>query len=69
MAIQAQINTVVVFDKDHELPVKSTPQEIRNQIGAASTPHVPVLELKDPRGELVWVNAKQIRAYHAYRGE
>jgi len=32
------------------------------------TPY-PLLELKDPRGELVWVDAKQIRAYRAYRAE
>jgi hypothetical protein len=66
MATETEVNAVVIFDDAHTLQVSSTPEEIKNQLGGSTTPHLPLLELRDPRGESVWVNANQIRAFHAY---
>jgi hypothetical protein len=66
MATEAEVNAVVIFDDAHTLQVSSTPDEIKEQLGGSARAHVPLLELRDPRGESVWVNANQIRAFHAY---
>jgi hypothetical protein len=59
--VTAEIHAIITFDDDHKLQTRSTVEEIHSALEAVATPHIPLLRVQDPSGEVVWVNAAQIR--------
>jgi hypothetical protein len=62
-----QVNAEIVFDANHSLQTRSTPEQIENQIQGSTNPQIPLIPVELPNGESVMVNAAQIRVIKSAR--
>jgi len=53
--------TEIVFDEQHKLQTRSTPERIESEIKGATNPWMPLIPVELPNGESAMVNAAQIR--------
>jgi uncharacterized protein YlzI (FlbEa/FlbD family) len=54
-------NAVIIFDNGDQKNVQSTVEQIRNEISAVTMPGIPLIKITETDGEVVLINADQIR--------
>ena len=59
-------NAVIVFDNGDRKNVRSSVDQIRNEIEAVTTPHIPLIKVSEPDDEVVLINANHIREVQVY---
>jgi hypothetical protein len=57
---------VIVFADGESIYVQSTVKQIHDEIGGATTPHIPIIKVVDEHGVDLWVNANHIRVFHEF---
>jgi hypothetical protein len=63
-----EVSAEIIFDDDHKLQTRSTPQEIQNRIiGFGASGEIPLIEVELPNGESALVNAAHIREIRSAR--
>jgi hypothetical protein len=59
-------NAVIIFDNGDRKDVQSSVSQIRSEIDAVTTPHIPLIKVTESDGEVVLINANHIREVQQY---
>ena len=64
--VASEPNAVIIFDNGDRKNVKSTVEQIRNEISGIATPQVPLIKVTETDDEVVMINADHIREVQQY---
>jgi hypothetical protein len=57
-------HSMIVFTNGEKAEVRETPQEIKDRIEGAASPHLPLVNVTEPGGTVRWINALAIVEFH-----
>jgi hypothetical protein len=63
---EPEIKAEITFSDQSSMDVQSTVEQIINEIGGVTTPHIPLIKVLNRGGDEVWINANDIRYFKAH---